>query len=478
MSQSMKSRSRRRLYIALVLGLIAATVTYAYVDFSTRKPVPKTAMVVVARADIPAKTRLTADMLTTQEVPLETKLPSALTSTEQAQGKVIAVPLTKGEQVLSTKFQAESPERLSLSTLIPPGKRAVAVTFGEIIGTGGLIVPGDYVDVIAIFDTGTMGKDEATIILQNIQVLAVAQALEGEEEMPVEGKTAAASPPKAAGSPSSSSSGTGAQNPAPEKATARPTAKSATLAVTPEQAQRLVLAEAKGKLRFALRPVKDATTVDLPEATLSKIKEPLEAAQAVITAAEISPTNVKPGDVITVKATVRNTSNVPLHTQAPDPKTVYVQGQTYYSQGFASEPGKYRIGVNFAGQSTAPYPYRWGLGGDLAPGASTTIEGQIKIAYDFQPMNFWVGLIREPADVLQDSFGVTLVTALPANVAVVAVDVANVRSGPSISSSIVSHLAYGKEVPILGQQDDWYKIRLEDGRDGWVAAGWIVAAAR
>jgi N-acetylmuramoyl-L-alanine amidase len=92
-------------------------------------------------------------------------------------------------------------------------------------------------------------------------------------------------------------------------------------------------------------------------------------------------------------------------------------------------------------------------------------------------MNFWVGLIHEPADVVQEPFATTLITALPANVAVVAVDVANVRTGPSVSSAIVTQLAYGKEVPILGQQDDWYRIRLDDGRDGWVAAGWIVTAA-
>ena len=93
-------------------------------------------------------------------------------------------------------------------------------------------------------------------------------------------------------------------------------------------------------------------------------------------------------------------------------------------------------------------------------------------------MNFWVGLIHEPQGVVQDSVGTTLITALPANVAVVTVDAANVRSGPNVSSTILAQLAYGKEVPILGQQDDWYKIRMDDGRDGWLAAGWIVTAGR
>lgn len=484
MAKSIKSRSRRRVFLALTLGVIAAVATYAYVDFSARQvQKPKTTQVVVALNDIPARTMLSSSMLTTRDVPLESKHPAALTSVADAEGKVIAVPLTKGEQVLNTKFKVERDEKLNLAQLIPQGKRAIAVTFNEIIGTGGLIVPGDRVDVIAVFDSKTMGKDEATFILQDIQVLAVAQAIEGDEEMPVQGKTVTAQRvPSVPGTAATSqrqpaSDKQAAQAEESEKATARPQAKSATLAVTPEQAQRLALAEATGKLRLALRPTKDASLVDIPEATLSKIREPLETAAAMITSAEISPTNVKPGDIVTVKVTVRNTSNVPLKTQGPDPKFVYVQGQTYNSMGYVSEFGRYRIGVNFAGQPSAPFPYRWGLGGDLAPGASTTIEGQIKIAYDFKPMNFWVGLINEPADVVQDSVATTLVTALPADVAVVAVDAANVRSGPSVSSAIVTTEAYGKSLPIIGHQDDWYKVRLDDGREGWVAAGWIVTAS-
>ncbi|MBI4321028.1 MAG: Flp pilus assembly protein CpaB [Chloroflexi bacterium] len=495
MSKSIQSRSRRGLFLALILGLIAALGTYAYVDLNTRQiqKQPKTATVVVARQDIPAKVRLTPNMLSTREVPLETRHPAALTSIADANGKVTGIPLTSGEQVLTTKFKSEKEEKLNLARMVPPGHRAMAVTFSEVIGSGGLIIPGDRVDVIAVFDAKTMGKDQAVIMLQDIQVLAVAQAIEGDEEMPVEGKitTATAQSVQRAATAANTSSGIRApgssskpeanKQPAlteeQDKATARPQAKSATLAVTPEQAQRLALAEATGKLRLTLRAVKDGSTVDLPEAVLSKIKEPFETADAVITAAEISPSNVKPGDTINVKITVRNTSNVLLKSQGPVPDFVYVQGQTYHSQDYQSMPGTYRVGVNIGGQSSAPYPYRWGLGGDLAPGATATIEGQIKVIYDFKPTNFWVGLIHEPADVVQDAVAITLVTALPANIAVVAVDAANVRSGPGVSSAIVTQVPYGKELPILGNQNDWYKVRLEDGREGWVAAGWIVTSS-
>ena len=72
----------------------------------------------------------------------------------------------------------------------------------------------------------------------------------------------------------------------------------------------------------------------------------------------------------------------------------------------------------------------------------------------------------------------TLVTSLPENLAIVAVDSANVRSGPSISASVIDQVRYGTELQIIGQSADWFKIKLPDQREGWVAAGWIVTASR
>jgi hypothetical protein len=133
------------------------------------------------------------------------------------------------------------------------------------------------------------------------------------------------------------------------------------------------------------------------------------------------------------------------------------------------------VGLSFDGHPSAPFPYRWGFVGELAPGAQTTISGSVKMTYDVKPTNFWVGLIQEPDTVLQDNEGTTLITVLPSNVAVVSVDAANVRSGPDLASSVLTKLPYGTEVPILGQEKDWFKVKLADGREGYVAAGWIIA---
>lgn len=61
-----------------------------------------------------------------------------------------------------------------------------------------------------------------------------------------------------------------------------------------------------------------------------------------------------------------------------------------------------------------PLPYRWGLGGELAPGATTTVTGGIKITSYFEPTHYWAALIQEPTTV-QNGVGMTVITSLPQN---------------------------------------------------------------
>jgi hypothetical protein len=100
----------------------------------------------------------------------------------------------------------------------------------------------------------------------------------------------------------------------------------------------------------------------------------------------------------------------------------YVQGQTYFTQQFASDPGKWRVAIGTAGLDATDLPYPWGLGGDLAPGASTTVTGHIKVTQDFKATSFWAAVVNEPSTVAQTGIGIALITSLPQNLAIVAVD--------------------------------------------------------
>jgi hypothetical protein len=153
------------------------------------------------------------------------------------------------------------------------------------------------------------------------------------------------------------------------------------------------------------------------------------AATVEIVDAAISPTNVTVGDLLAVSATVRNTWDRPLSTVGPMPGFVYEQQLSYLTVPF---PGRNCTPCDVAGRDTigawrvavgsttpgsereAGYPFRWGLGGELAPGATTTVTVRIKIARFFEPTHFWVALIQEPNHVMREGVATTVITSLPA----------------------------------------------------------------
>jgi hypothetical protein len=345
---------------------------------------------------------------------------------------------------------------------------------------GGLVAPGDFVDVIGVFNKNTLGKDQSMLLMQDILVLAVAQDTSA-DQLPRQGAPNGSQPAVSLPQPSRGSTTAGVALPQATPVTvpfAPEQTRTLTLAVDPEAAERLALAEDYGHLRYIVRPGSERTQSSVVPADLTTLASPIQVAAGQIIATEISPSNTKVGDTVDVSITVKNTSDKPLQTMGPEPGFTYVQGQTYYTQQFASDPGKWRVALGTAGLDSTDLPYRWGLGGDLAPGATTTVTGHIKITQDFKATNFWAALVNEPSTVVQSGVGMTLVTSLPQNLAVVAVDAANVRSSPSIAASVMDQVKYGTELQIIGQSADWFKVKLPDQREGWVAAGWIVTAGQ
>lgn len=257
------------LMLAVVLGLATSFGVYYYVETRTAQARPvRTAPVVVAARHIPPRTLLAREHVKVAELPQEARLADAIVDMNAVIGKVTKIALTPNEQVIGPKLFAERKES-GLAFVVPPGKRAVAVAVSEVIGSGGLIVPGDKVDVIGLVELKRIGSNDggatipiATTLIQNVEVLAVAQMLEGDEP-PL--STTARIGKAVAGA-------TGAEKPASGFAAAalpktnpnpQPQAKTVTLSVTPEEAQRLALGEEFGTLRLSLRPFGDNEQVEL-----------------------------------------------------------------------------------------------------------------------------------------------------------------------------------------------------------------------
>lgn len=242
-----KGSTKSYLVYAVVLAVLAAAAAAWYVASAEAAANP-TVPVVVARTEIPGRAVLSEDMVTLRKLPRGAVHPEASTNMALFIGKTAKQRIAPGEQVLASKLFKDRVES-GLTYVVPEGHRAVALSVNELIAAGGLVAPGDRVDILVSCLVAPQEKREqytrTVYSLQNVQVLAVAQAIQGEE---------GASPVDALKS----------QNPQnllnmPAQPSTRPMAKTMTLSLPPEDAQRLVMLENHPSchLRLALRAAAD-----------------------------------------------------------------------------------------------------------------------------------------------------------------------------------------------------------------------------
>ncbi|MGE5589959.1 MAG: Flp pilus assembly protein CpaB [Bacillota bacterium] len=211
-----KGRIFKVLFLPIFAGLLATVGAYLYLQKT--QPVQtrvETVPVVIAAKPVPAKTILTADMLTTKNYPKSLVGRNEVTAVANAVGKATTVPLAQDEVVLITKLATED-AKVGLAYHIPSGMRAITVSAGELQAVAGFPEPGDLLDVVSLFNLN--GIAQSRIILEGLPILAVAQSMETTPN---------------------------------GEARVVPTI---TLAVTPQQALTITTAEQKSVLRYLLRP--------------------------------------------------------------------------------------------------------------------------------------------------------------------------------------------------------------------------------
>jgi pilus assembly protein CpaB len=191
--------------------------------------------VVVAVSDILPGTAIEENMVIETRVPLKFMQPSAFTSAREAVGQIAAVPIQKDSQVLGTAMTGVG---RNLATKIPRGMRAISIAVTDVTGVSSLIAANNYVDVMATVKLGSgLGsanqKTFVTTLFQNVLVLAVGSDL-GEVR-------------------------TGGEQDAMQMLAQqeRERFSTVTLALSPEQAQALVLAQDIGDVTLALRSFRE-----------------------------------------------------------------------------------------------------------------------------------------------------------------------------------------------------------------------------
>lgn len=135
----------------------------------------------------------------------------------------------------------------------------------------------------------------------------------------------------------------------------------------------------------------------------------LDAARPEMSNVSISPALIAVGSSLQIALTIRNAGTAPMYSGSPVTTQVYDEGQVA-SWG---PPGVYRIGLDYEGRpaSLGAYPYRWGLGGDLAPGESRTLTLNVRITQESGPRRYWVGLVYEGTGMVLDHVAENSVTA-------------------------------------------------------------------
>lgn len=215
--------------------------------------------VVVTAQAVPANTVLTADMLAVRALPEAAIVAGAYGQVESLVGLPVRFPLAEGEQLTPAKVGLDViADQNDLALVLLEGQRAVAVEVSEVTSVGGLLLPGNRVDVIAVFHESATGVEKAVTLVQDVEVLAVAQ--EAQVPVPAAGE--------ALNQDGSAAAGTGIRGRRANDATRQPDARTVTLAVTPEQAQLLALAPANGTLWLSLRPFGDRTRESVGESNL------------------------------------------------------------------------------------------------------------------------------------------------------------------------------------------------------------------
>lgn len=230
----MQSRNWVLLGIAVAIGLFAVLLANAWFSGAEQQQggaagEQKFTRIVVATQPLEFGGRLTNQNVRLQDWPAASVPQGAFSSMPEAlkDNRVALRPIVPGEPVLASNVSGAD-GRASLAGLLPAGMRAVSVSVNAVSGVSGFVLPGSLVDVLLTreIDNGIGGTavHRSDVILESVQVLAIDQLSNNKQSEPK-------------------------------------VARTATLAVSLRDAQRLAVAEQAGRLSLVLRKPTDADTV-------------------------------------------------------------------------------------------------------------------------------------------------------------------------------------------------------------------------
>ncbi|MFZ2063157.1 MAG: Flp pilus assembly protein CpaB [Candidatus Binatus sp.] len=214
--------------LAALGAMLAAIVVFSAIrkrESEVQRAMAQTVEIVVAANDIPLGTKLEPDSVKLVRWSRDSVPQGGFTDPQAIADSFAKTEFEANEPIVASKlFMGEKTSGV-MPLLIPPGMRAMSVPVDEVSDIAGFVAPHTRVDIlVAVAGTGPGEPSFSRIVLQNIEVLAVAQEIEHLKDQPE-------------------------------------VVKVVTLLVTPPDAEKLTLASREGLLRLAMRNYSDAKIV-------------------------------------------------------------------------------------------------------------------------------------------------------------------------------------------------------------------------
>jgi pilus assembly protein CpaB len=222
------------IFVALagLAAMLASVVVYSALkkrEAEVQKAMAKTVYIVVAANDLPLGSKIDPGDLKLARWSADSIPDGSFMNPGQVAGAFVKNQFVTNEPIVAAKLFLGQKTAGVLPLLIPPGLRAVSVQVDEVSDIAGFILPHARVDIlVAVANQGGGGgggdKPFSKIVLQNVEVLAVAQEVEKKKDEPE-------------------------------------LVKVVTVLVTPQDAERLALATREGVLHLAMRNYSDSKIV-------------------------------------------------------------------------------------------------------------------------------------------------------------------------------------------------------------------------
>jgi len=274
------NRSTRAVVVLVIALIVAGAATYVVYRGVQQMPVREVEIpsqpVVVAAKGLPVGALIAAGDVKLVDWPSKSLVAGGFAKAEDVVGRGLLTDVTENEPLTESRL-ASRESGAGLTPTIPLGMRALSVKVNEVVGVAGFVVPGTRVDILATVSQ----RDDTTTrtVVSNLQVLASGTRYDQKELK--DGK------------------------PIPTTVV--------TLLATPEDAERVALASADGKIVLVLRnPLDKAPTtttgVRMSSLMASASQPPIEKTvqgRRVVVAAPPPPPPPPPYTVETIRGAKR-----------------------------------------------------------------------------------------------------------------------------------------------------------------------------